>query len=147
MADVAEAALLRAYGNRLEAGAAVWDTHIYSGSAPARAPKPYVVFSFGAGGRAYKARTKDALITIDAVCVANDLATALAGADMLSQLLEETGSQDFGSNKGLLSGGEWWEITTVTEQEHIAMDERINDGAEVIYHRGAQFENNMERIA
>lgn len=142
----AERALLRAYGARLEPdGQSVYP--VFSGQAPARQARPFIVIGFGAGGRAWKTRTKDAAITIDAVCVADDLLTALAGAAYISERLENSGSQDYGANAGALVGGNWWEITTVTEGGKIAFDEQISGGSDVIYHRGAQYDNNMERIA
>lgn len=145
-AEDAEYVLLRVYRALLAPDSAA-PYRVFSGQAPAKEPRPYIVLSYGGGGRAWKTRTKDAAITMDAVCVADDLTTALAGAAYISERLENSGSQDYGANKATAQGGTYWEITTVTEGEKIAFDEPINAGAEVIYHRGAQYDNNMERIA
>lgn len=117
---------------------------LYSDFVPAGIPKPYYVQVMMGGGEANHSRNEDAELVLSIKCVAADLATALTGAQLLSETFNDQGTQDVGVSAAL-SGGTYWTINTTTKELAIHFVEHVQ-GATQIYHSGNRYRFFMQRI-
>jgi hypothetical protein len=131
--------------SRLRNASPLWGVRVqpieYVSSTLAR---PYVCFFQSSGGRdLVNPHRKNAAFTKSIKGVADDKATALAMQQAISELMDDSGRQDI--NSGLPVHAQW-DITTVTEDREIWLDELFS-GATHIYHAGHQYMFTMERKA
>jgi hypothetical protein len=140
MSDTALAALYRAVQTRLAGSGEAWAARASAEIASAGTVRPYVIYSFHAGGESNDHVGKDARITLVIKCVADTMAVGLAGAARISELFNDADQ----SRAGALSGGAYWIIKTSTQAQVVHYVEMI-DGKQV-HHCGHRFVFNMEGI-
>lgn len=104
--------------------------------------RPYVQF-FAASNMAPASNPyhKKAEIAMSIKGVAEDMATALAIQEALTQLMDDSGDQDI--NPRLPYNGDW-RVTTVTIDRAIWLQE-LDMVGEMVYHAGHQYQVRMER--
>lgn len=104
--------------------------------------RPYVQF-FAASNMAPASNPyhKKAEIAMSIKGVAEDMATALAIQEALTQLMDDSGDQDINPR---LPYNANWRVTTVTIDRAIWLQE-LDMVGEMVYHAGHQYQVRMER--
>lgn len=103
--------------------------------------KPYLVYRRATGGeRNFHTRKGDPEYVIDVKCVANDLATALQGAQQAKELLDDKGYQDAASG-ALENSADWYILKAMVEGE---IRQQYMVGTLTIYEEGFQLRVTME---
>jgi hypothetical protein len=143
MAESAEQALYEILNAHFGAVVSpIWTDYQPLESGSASLVKPYLVyFVASAVSERQVVQTRHERITLSTKGVALELASALAIQEVLSQELDDSGSQDYDPR---LPSHTDWEVLTVTEDGIIRIDEAL-EGAKWIYHRGHRFDILMER--
>lgn len=136
--EPALAAIYRALETRLNNTGEPW-SGAYADNVPAGKPRPYIVYFLSGGGEVNRNRTQDAEVVMTVKALANSLSTAFECAARLSELLNDSGTQD---SADPLEGGSDWEILTVSQERAIHLIE-TSDGKR-IYHEGFQLRVVME---
>ena len=132
---MAESALSAAYEMlHQQLSGDVWGDRAYPDVVPAGVVRPYVVWFWVSGGEDNNRQIQDASFVFTVKCVANTMAESLAGAQRISELLNDHGTQD---DSALPDVSPDWEITTVTQDRAVHLVE-YQDG-EPIYHDGNQY--------
>jgi len=142
-ADELQAAFEVLYSH-LNGANALWGQNVTSEQvASAKLEKPCVQFFLAGGGNELVSpNLRNARLTLSVKGIAYDMATARAIKAALGDLLEAGGTQDVAPK---LPAHADWEITTVTMDRIISLDEKF-EGAQSIYHRGNQYVLTMERL-
>lgn len=115
MAEEALAALYRAVNSRLAAAGNIWGTKVQADWMTADVARPYVVFTWAAGGSRNRLRKRDADLVLLVQCIADNGADALLGSHQIAEALDDQGSQDDTTTP--LDAGSHWVITTSTQEE------------------------------
>ena len=145
----AQEACYTVFNTRLRNGSALWGVRVQSVEiAGSTLVKPYVVF-FAAANIASRSNPhhKQAVLTISVKGVAEDtqsvagMATAVAMQEAITQLLDDSGTQDLTPR---LPYNADWVVTNVTEDRTIWLQEYSSVGT-MIYHAGHQYQVMMER--
>lgn len=138
----AQAAAYQVFHQQLRNASPIWGTRVQPlTTAGATLARPYVVFFLAAGGRNNSVPSRhNARLVVSVKIVAETMQTALDGAEAISMALANSGSQDINPR---LPTHEGWQITTVTEDRTIWIEEKF-EGALSIYHAGAQYIVTME---
>lgn len=110
----------------------IWGDRVYVDRAPDKVVRPYIVYSFVSGDDPLIRRRNYSEITLMIKCVGDNVATAMNGAARCYALLDDSGSQDGGSE--LINTFDGWTITTSTVDRFIHVNELV-DGNNV-YHEG-----------
>lgn len=117
-------------------GGEAWGTRAYPDIAPAGTAYPYVVYYWLAGGETNRFLRAESSLVIGVKCVSNTLQEAMEGAARIEALLNDI------ERKGGLSGGEDWQIASVSREGLIHLSEVVDGGR--IYHHGARYRFNLE---
>lgn len=128
---------------RLKNASPLWGVRVQPVEiAPSGLARPYVQF-FAASNMAPASNPnhKKAEIAMSIKGVAEDMATALAIQEALTQLMDDSGDQDI--NPRLPYNGDW-RVTTVTIDRAIWLQE-LDMVGKMIYHAGHQYQVRMER--
>lgn len=142
--EVAKAAAYRAISTALTTGTPPWGESAFLHQAPAKHPRPYVVFLKVGGGEANDRIIQDAEHLYEVKAVADDAATALMCAGEISNRLNDKGRYDVDAGETPLDGGaEWWILTTTEETDIDLME--LTPAGERLYHMGADYRFRMER--
>lgn len=139
----AQEAVYQILRSRLMNASALWGVRVQPVEiAGSGLVKPYVLF-FTASNMAPSSNPyhKKAEIVISIKGVAEDMATALAIQEALTQLMDDSGDQDI--NPRLPYNADW-RVTTVTIDRAIWLQE-LDTVGEMIYHAGHQYRMTMER--
>lgn len=143
MSETAIAAAYRAVVDALRAKAGVWGERVYSDTVPHGAEYPYVWVFWSGGGELNWLQRRDAEVVLTVECIADDLSTALAGAQQIAETLNDKGTQDHESTS--ISGGTYWEIMSITEEDAVHLY-TPHAGAMPIYQCGARYRLIMEEL-
>ena len=143
MSDTALAAAYRATFNRLKGPSEWWENRVYPDMGPTQAAYPYVIFFYSGGGARNAVRKNDANLMLTVQCISDDMATALAGAARVEELLDDHGQ--FDNSTDYLYGGASWHILTITQEEILHLVEQFAQ-AVPIYHEGARYRFIMEAV-
>lgn len=104
--------------------------------------KPYVLFFVASNiAPASNPHHKKAEIAMSIKGVTEDMATALAIQEAVTQLLDDSGDQDI--NPRLPYNADW-RVTTVTIDRAIWLQE-LNSVGSIVYHAGHQYQLRLER--
>jgi hypothetical protein len=122
-------------------GDALWQDRVYPDMVPAQIVRPYVVFFVTAGGERNNLKKQDADFSLVVKCVAEDMATALDGADRIAALLNDKGEQDGGT----VTGDASWIITTIQQMRAVQQLEMV-DNNKPLYNSGHMFNVMMETL-
>jgi hypothetical protein len=138
MAEAALGALYKAVRTRLLTNQTVWGTRVYADLAPPSASRPYCVYAWSSGGELNSLVRQDAEITLIVKCIADTMSDGMAGAELISGLLNDADL----SSADALDGGDDWYILHVVQLQVVHMRELV-DGRDV-YHEGHRFSFRME---
>lgn len=120
-------------------GSVTCGDRVYAELAPAGVEKPYIVVFSLAGGEIHRTQTADASLLFGVKCVAKTMGDAMDGAGWIKARLNDRGRQD---DAPLPAVADWY-VTTTTEETAISLVEMF-EGAQPIYHQGAQYRLIME---
>lgn len=134
-------ALYRAVHQKLYNASAVWGTSIFPDSVDVSVTRPYVVYTYAAGGETNEVKRPDATYVLRVVCYADTLQTAMEGAARITWLLNDQGVQDQPASP--LSGGTDWEILTSTAELRVHIKDTFS-GVRPIFQEGYQIRFKME---
>ena len=143
MAYIAFQALMRAIRQQAVETSELWGQNAFPDFAPSGIALPYLIAFWMAGGEANWRVTQDADFVIGIKVVSKSQAEAFIGAQRISELFNDQGTQDRGTNT--LSGGANWKITTATQGQVIHLVEQVS-GATPLYHEGHRFAFHLEPL-
>lgn len=116
-------------------GAGIWADRVSPDVGDPARGRPYVVFSYAAGGALNWTRNADAGLLIDVICVAETLADALTAAAQISAALDNKGQLDGGP----VVGDSEWRIQTITLEEKVHFTEPILSNTALLTHSGGRY--------
>lgn len=135
MTQSANYAISKAIRQRATAASELWSSRVYRAQAPAKAPRPYVIYHFSSGIKPQNTPATDAEFIITIKCIADDVATSEAGSARIAALFDDLGQN---RDETLDCGADWVLVHSQLER-YISIVENIDNGATQLYHDGAMF--------
>lgn len=149
------ATLYESIHSRLLNANPLWEDRVESEYIPTDNARPVIVYGFVAGGENNDIRKRDPSYLLDIKIITssdnqNANEDAMAGAGFITDLIDNQGSQDVGSDGNAtdraMTGNAEWLIRTITQGTRIHVVDNWSKNGIAVYHSGHEFMIRMEEI-
>lgn len=148
-------ALFEALYSRLVDANPLWEDRVRPEYIPGSDARPVIVYSWAGGGDQNNIYKRDPTFSVDIKIITssdnqNANADAMAGAGFITDLIDNQGSQDVGSDlqatDRAVTGDDEWVITTITQGMRIHVVDNWSKNTVAVYHSGHEFTVTMEEL-